>query len=279
MNCKDVQNLLSPYLDQALNPEEMQFIQDHLNHCALCEQELRRLRRTIGIIHGLQEVPLPEEFQRQLHHKLIVASKEIKRKKTIWLKLFTRSPWASAGIAALFLLVFYTCFSQVLPREQSDSTVPGTISEQKSASLHDNNWQQANKTTDTGKGTGVSVPLSEKNQKSQENQKVKNPAKGSHSSQEDNSFKEENRQNGGQAARGENKAPPVPKAKAPYSSEEKNSQKTKDQASTQSSIMAIEGIQSGTALKAEKKVNHNIHNIIVELQIGTEEYAQVYQQF
>lgn len=131
MNCKEVKDILSPYLDGALDLQEMSSAEKHLEKCPCCRRELDRLKKTLTIIQSLPDLPLPEDFQWELHKKLAAArgeSEKIKRKG--WLHIFPYQ-WASLGAAAVLLLVMYTFLPPFfMPSEQSDMPAPGAIQNQ-----------------------------------------------------------------------------------------------------------------------------------------------------
>ena len=129
MNCLKVQDLLSPYLDQALSEEEMSLVEKHLKKCSSCSQELADLKNTLNMIQTLPELPLPDDFQMDLHRKLVAAKQETaKNKRKGWLYHFP-SRWASLSMAAVLLLVLYTFISPLIPRlgQQSDQTAPSAV--------------------------------------------------------------------------------------------------------------------------------------------------------
>jgi predicted anti-sigma-YlaC factor YlaD len=45
MNCKQVRDNLSPYLDQVLSQEEVNLVEKHLEKCSSCRQELIDLKK------------------------------------------------------------------------------------------------------------------------------------------------------------------------------------------------------------------------------------------
>jgi hypothetical protein len=129
MNCKQVRDNLSPYLDQVLSQEEVNLVEKHLEKCSSCRQELIDLKKTLSLIQGLPELPVPESFQIDLHRKLeaLQQEKETKNKKDRLVTFPMR--WASLGMAAVLVLVIYTFISPLLPqlKEQSDIPAPGTF--------------------------------------------------------------------------------------------------------------------------------------------------------
>ncbi|MGI6684580.1 MAG: anti-sigma factor family protein [Bacillota bacterium] len=129
MNCKKVQDLLSPYLDQVLSEEENNLIEKHLEKCSSCQQELTNLKNALSMIQTLPELPLPENFQVDLRRKLAAVKhgdEEVKKKG--WLIIFPYR-WASLSMAAVLLLVLYSFMSPLLPKleKQSDISAPNDV--------------------------------------------------------------------------------------------------------------------------------------------------------
>ena len=112
-----------------LSQEEVNLVEKHLEKCSSCRQELIDLKKTLSLIQGLPELPVPESFQIDLHRKLeaLQQEKETKNKKDRLVTFPMR--WASLGMAAVLMLVIYTFISPLLPqlKEQSDIPAPGTF--------------------------------------------------------------------------------------------------------------------------------------------------------
>src|SRR6266850_2970143 len=62
MTCDETRELLSPYLDEALAPDERSLVDAHLEGCAECRGELEALRGTIALLHRLEPVRAPGGF-------------------------------------------------------------------------------------------------------------------------------------------------------------------------------------------------------------------------
>jgi hypothetical protein len=70
MQCSDVCELLSPYLDGFLKPGEQKQIEAHLKNCVGCQAQLEELRGTINLLQGLPEVTPPAAFRNELRERL-----------------------------------------------------------------------------------------------------------------------------------------------------------------------------------------------------------------
>lgn len=78
MNCEQVKESLSAYIDDVLDNEEMTAISSHLHNCPACKKEHEALLETINMLAVLEEVIPPASFRRELRQKLEkAASSEI----------------------------------------------------------------------------------------------------------------------------------------------------------------------------------------------------------
>lgn len=116
MNCNEVMDNLSLYLDDELNEEEKVLMDEHIKNCAKCSKELEGYRKVIHLLNELQEEQPPEGYCKRLHKKLLNAAEEIipvdnesevSHIVNLSEKRKTRRPgWVKyAGIAAALVLV------------------------------------------------------------------------------------------------------------------------------------------------------------------------------
>ncbi len=106
MKCEFVAENLSAYLDQELPVEEMNQIENHLQECAECRQELTEMQSTIALLASLDEVIPPASFRRELRTKL---EKSAKRKgfslDFLMKKIMGRSVFAPVAVAMILLII------------------------------------------------------------------------------------------------------------------------------------------------------------------------------
>lgn len=62
MNCEDLRDLFSPYLDGQLTAAEADRLAAHLRTCPSCREELAALRFTSGLVSALPQAPLPADL-------------------------------------------------------------------------------------------------------------------------------------------------------------------------------------------------------------------------
>lgn len=117
MNCEQINEKLSLYIDEMLSDEEMAEIRSHLHNCPACDSEYKALLETIKMLSSMEEIIPPASFRRELRQKLEKASsnevvleeKFVKRvfKKEQILKYFNRfrRSWLMPVSIALILMV------------------------------------------------------------------------------------------------------------------------------------------------------------------------------
>ena len=63
MNCKDLEELLDDYVDGVLAPEQRTAAEAHLERCAGCREEVKRLRSLLGDAYALlKDIPPPHDL-------------------------------------------------------------------------------------------------------------------------------------------------------------------------------------------------------------------------
>lgn len=73
MNCNDVRDNLSLYIDDELNEEEKKLMDEHLKSCAECSRELEEYRKLIQMLNELPDEEPPAGYCKRLHEKLLNA--------------------------------------------------------------------------------------------------------------------------------------------------------------------------------------------------------------
>lgn len=105
MQCHQVKELLSTYLDGMLMPSQQEQVKEHLHKCRACNSELDFLNYVISLVHRLPRVEPPKGFRADLRKRIINEKIELKsigsyqNKSAIW-------KWTGiTAMAAGFLLV------------------------------------------------------------------------------------------------------------------------------------------------------------------------------
>ena len=71
MTCKQIINIIEPYLDDDLPAAQREVIESHLAFCSDCHSELERARRARAQLTVLSPHNLPDGFLDRLHVRLI----------------------------------------------------------------------------------------------------------------------------------------------------------------------------------------------------------------
>ena len=70
MNCQEVRELCSEYVDHRLSPMKIALFEEHLKACLGCSQEVEGMRKTVSLIGSLDEIDASPDFLTQVHRKI-----------------------------------------------------------------------------------------------------------------------------------------------------------------------------------------------------------------
>lgn len=73
MNCKEIKDLFSLYIDDELNEEERLLVEEHLQKCEDCQKELEEYKKIIQVLNEIPEEEPPLGYCKRLHEKLLIA--------------------------------------------------------------------------------------------------------------------------------------------------------------------------------------------------------------
>ncbi len=144
MNCNDVKDNLSLYIDDELNEDEKKLMDEHLKNCPECSRELEEYKKLIQMLNELPDEEPPAGYCKRLHEKLMNA--KLTEKEESEIAKITDAPkkignsrfkWVKyAGLAAslvLILLVYGLNNNSSMNKTQNemayDSAQPQTASE------------------------------------------------------------------------------------------------------------------------------------------------------
>jgi len=137
MNCSEIQQKLSAFIDGIVSSEEKTFIEDHLKSCSKCSESLEDLRKTVDYVQRLDDIEPPD----WLRQKIIAGIRpETELKKGILKKLFyplhVKLPIEAAAIifiAITALYIFRTIQPEVkiakAPSEELTKQIPLPLSQ------------------------------------------------------------------------------------------------------------------------------------------------------
>lgn len=70
MNCREIKQFSSDYLDRRLTPAEAASFEEHLRACGACTQEVDFLRETVSLVGSLGEIETSPDFLAHVHRKI-----------------------------------------------------------------------------------------------------------------------------------------------------------------------------------------------------------------
>lgn len=110
MNCKDVQNKISDYLDGYVTIEEKTEIDEHLLQCSPCKQELDNMKAALEELKSLPYIEPPADFSKKLKARITLKSSSEDEKAAGNLaadkktKRHNWSLWAAAAVLVFFVV-------------------------------------------------------------------------------------------------------------------------------------------------------------------------------
>lgn len=126
MDCKQVRELLSDYIDNSISEEDARVIEAHLAQCEDCMQEYRELAHIVRLLSELPKQEIPKTFDASLHETLIAVNRQnpsinvakpVSRRSR--LKRFTSV--AAIFIVGLFAITMYNNSDQLISNVIQDS--------------------------------------------------------------------------------------------------------------------------------------------------------------
>ncbi len=111
MQCRDICEMLSPYIDGMLESSQVVQVEEHIAGCASCRLEYEKLRAAVEMVRGLPEVLPPVEFHDNLRRKLQSLPKpSVAGRQTSLICRLAWGKWSKtlAVAAVLFLSVCIT---------------------------------------------------------------------------------------------------------------------------------------------------------------------------
>lgn len=112
MNCEEIKELLSEYVDGVLDAKTKALVDEHLSTCKGCEDELASLKVLVNELGSLESVAPPGDFLDQLHERMEQRSPFSKILRTLFVPMRIKIPLEFAGAAAMAILVFSLLYVQ-----------------------------------------------------------------------------------------------------------------------------------------------------------------------
>lgn len=77
MNCDEIRERLSSYMDQMLEESQIKDVEAHLAACPACKKEYEEIKEILGLFSQVEVVPVPESFEFRLKKALKEESRNI----------------------------------------------------------------------------------------------------------------------------------------------------------------------------------------------------------
>jgi hypothetical protein len=129
MDCTEVRELLSEYMDAVLETAARRSLEEHLSACSACSEELAALRALVREMESLDPVPAPGDFLEQVHEKLESPSPLLRLLHALFMPFRIKIPLEFAGLVATALLVFVVLHTE--RPSMGPSSVPQVVKEQR----------------------------------------------------------------------------------------------------------------------------------------------------
>jgi len=107
MNCEEINDLLSAYMDNELPEEERRHVATHLDACSSCQAQLNTLKNTVSALRGLKELEVPDVVAhslRQIAGKEPVKAAPVKKRLTMPALKYLVATGVVAAIALVSVL-------------------------------------------------------------------------------------------------------------------------------------------------------------------------------
>jgi hypothetical protein len=138
MDCHNIQEMLSSYIEGIISPEESNLIDEHLSACSKCKEALYDLKKTLEYVQNLEDVEPPEWLTQTVMTRI---RSETEPRKGILQKLFyplyIKLPIEAVAvvlIAVTALYIFKTIRPEIkpakAPSEETTARIPSREKEE-----------------------------------------------------------------------------------------------------------------------------------------------------
>lgn len=112
MDCDEIKERLSAYVDDLLDAESKAVVEEHLSSCKGCQQELVSLKALVRELGSLESVEPPKDFLDQLNERIEARPWFPKILRTLFKPMRVKIPLEFAGAVAVAILVFAVLHTQ-----------------------------------------------------------------------------------------------------------------------------------------------------------------------
>ena len=128
MDCTQIRNRLSEYVDDALDAKAKALADEHLRTCSACREELDFLRVLVKGLSSLEAVKAPADFLDQLHKRMERRPRMSAIREWFFYPLRVKIPLQLAGAAVMALIIF-----SILPLQQPSLKLHSKSEQEKKA--------------------------------------------------------------------------------------------------------------------------------------------------
>jgi len=112
MECAEIRDLLSEYIDGALDAQTNALIDAHLRACPKCSEELDSLKTLIGELGSVESLKAPDDFLEKLHERLEPRFSFRKIMRLLFVPGRVKIPLEFATATAMAVLIFSILYIQ-----------------------------------------------------------------------------------------------------------------------------------------------------------------------
>lgn len=124
MECKHIEKLLSPYLDNELDPAEKKQVEEHLNQCPSCAQLYAALQETVDALSEMPELEINEDLRERLYK---IEKKKSKAGLKSRLEFLLRPAFQPIMAAAAIIMVLLSAYTFHPERSQINKAIERQI--------------------------------------------------------------------------------------------------------------------------------------------------------
>ncbi|HWQ76059.1 MAG TPA: zf-HC2 domain-containing protein [Syntrophomonas sp.] len=103
MNCEQMQNLFSPYLDKVTSVAENTAIEEHLGGCESCARQMEEMSRMVAMLKKMDTPKIPDGFGAELHNR--INNEKIKHFPERETYVPKKASWMAAAVASVALSI------------------------------------------------------------------------------------------------------------------------------------------------------------------------------
>ncbi len=118
MECREIREIISAYVDGEAGPEEARRAEEHFGKCPECRAAEKRMR-ALGVAVARTEGAVPPDFRENLFVRMEKEGLLPKRRSIFVFSL----RWAAVPLAAAAALVLFVLSSRDVPRDLSPTAV------------------------------------------------------------------------------------------------------------------------------------------------------------